>query len=54
MLLAALLLKKHGLSVNELYTHNHWMGHPDSIVQGARKNCPLYIPVSYTHLGLTE
>ena len=42
-LLAALLLKKHGLSVNELYTHNHWMGHPDSIVQGARKNCPLYI-----------
>ena len=37
------LLKKHGLSVNELYTHNHWMGHPDSIVQGARKNCPLYI-----------
>ena len=43
VLLAALLLKKHGLSVNELYTHNHWMGHPDSIVQGARKNCPLYI-----------
>lgn len=43
VLLAALLLKKHGLSVNELYTHNHWIGHPDSIVQGARKNCPLYI-----------
>ena len=43
VLLAALLLKKHGLSVNELYTHNHWMGHPDSIVQGTRKNCPLYI-----------
>lgn len=43
VLLEALLLKKHGLSVNELYTHNHWMGHPDSIVQGARKNCPLYI-----------
>lgn len=43
VLLAALLLKKHGLSVNELYTHNHWMGHPDSIVQGARKNCPLHI-----------
>ena len=43
VLLAALLLKKHGLSENELYTHNHWMGHPDSIVQGARKNCPLYI-----------
>lgn len=42
-LLAAILLKKYGLTVNELYTHNHWMGHPDSIVQGAKKNCPLYI-----------
>ena len=42
-LLAAILLKKYGLTANELYTHNHWMGHPDSIVQGAKKNCPLYI-----------
>ena len=42
-LLAALLLKKYGLTVDQLYTHNHWMGHPDKIVQGARKNCPLYI-----------
>lgn len=42
-LLAALLLKKYGLGIDKLYTHNHWMGHPDSIVQGARKNCPVYI-----------
>ncbi len=41
--LAALLLHKYGLGIDKLYTHNHWMGHPDSIVQGARKNCPLYI-----------
>lgn len=43
VILAALLLKKYGLTVDQLYTHNHWMGHPDKIVQGARKNCPLYI-----------
>ena len=43
VILAALLLKKYGLTVEQLYTHNHWMGHPDAIVQGARKNCPLYI-----------
>ena len=42
-ILAALLLKKYGLTIDQLYTHNHWMGHPDKIVQGARKNCPLYI-----------
>lgn len=41
--LAALLLHKYGLGIDKLYTHNHWMGHPDKIVQGARKNCPLYI-----------
>ena len=43
VILAALLLKKYDLTVEQLYTHNHWMGHPDAIVQGARKNCPLYI-----------
>ena len=42
-LLAAILLKKHGLTIEQLYTHNHWMGHPDEIVRGAGKNCPLYI-----------
>ena len=42
-LLAAILLKRHGLTIEQLYTHNHWMGHPDEIVKGARKNCPLYI-----------
>lgn len=43
VILAALLLKKYGLTVDQMYTHNHWMGHPDAIVQGASKNCPLYI-----------
>lgn len=42
-LLAALLLHRHGLTIDALYTHNHWMGHPDSIVKGVSKNCPLYI-----------
>ena len=42
-LLAAILLKRHGLTVEQLYTHNHWMGYSDQIVKGARKNCPLYI-----------
>ena len=42
-LLAAILLNKYDLTIEQLYTHNHWMGHPDKIVQGARKNCPLYI-----------
>ena len=43
VLLAAMLLKRYGLTVEQLYTHNHWMGHPDKIVQGAKKNCPVYI-----------
>ncbi len=43
VILAALLLKKYGLTTEQLYTHNHWAGRPDKIVQGARKNCPLYI-----------
>lgn len=42
-LLAAILLKKYGLTTEQLYTHNHWMGQPDEIVPKARKNCPLYI-----------
>lgn len=41
--LAAILLLRHGLGIDKLYTHNHWMGHPDSIVYGASKNCPFYI-----------
>lgn len=43
VLLAATLLKRYGLTIEQLYTHNHWMGHPDKIVQGAKKNCPVYI-----------
>lgn len=41
--LCAILLHRHGLSIDNLYTHNHWMGQPDRIVPGAAKNCPLYI-----------
>ena len=41
--LAAMILVDAGLTVNDLYTHNHWMGLPDRIVYGAGKNCPLYI-----------
>ena len=39
VILAALLLKKYGLTVEQLYTHNHWMGHPDAIVQGSSRFC---------------
>lgn len=42
-LLCAVLLHRHGLGIDKLYTHNHWMGQADKIVAGARKNCPLYI-----------
>lgn len=42
-LLSALLLHKHGLGIDKLYTHNRWMGLPDNIVYGKPKNCPLYI-----------
>jgi hypothetical protein len=41
--LAAAILTRHGLTVDQLYTHNHWMGLPDTIVSGAGKNCPLFI-----------
>lgn len=41
--LAAYLLKKYSLGIDRLYTHNHWMGQPDKIVPGVRKNCPIYI-----------
>lgn len=42
--LVAYLLKKHGLSPStDVYTHNYFMGLPNKIVSGAKKNCPLYI-----------
>ena len=41
--LAASILHRHGLGIDRLYTHNHWMGQADRIVPGARKNCPVYI-----------
>lgn len=42
-LLAAILLHRYGLGIEQLVTHNHWGGRADKIVQGATKNCPLYI-----------
>lgn len=42
--LAAYLCKKHGLRPEtDVYTHNYWMYGKDEKVQGARKNCPIYI-----------
>ena len=41
--LAASILHRHGLGIEALYTHNHWMGQADKIVYGAAKNCPVYI-----------
>ena len=41
--LAASILYRHGLGIDRLYTHNHWLGLADRIVPGASKNCPLYI-----------
>lgn len=43
-ILIAVLCKKHGLDPSlDVYTHNWWMHGTDKMVQGARKNCPLYI-----------
>lgn len=41
--LAATVLIELGLTTAALRTHNYWMGLPDKIVNGARKNCPYYI-----------
>lgn len=42
-LLVAILLNKYGLTINDVRTHNYWMGLPNKIVPGQRKNCPVYI-----------
>jgi len=43
-MLSAWLLRENNLSPEtDLYTHNFFMGLPERIVQGARKNCPLFI-----------
>ena len=43
-MLAAWLLHEYGLKPHtDLYTHNYFMGMTERIVQGARKNCPLFI-----------
>jgi len=42
--LVALLCKRHKLDpMLDVYTHNWWMYGVDKIVQGVRKNCPIYI-----------
>lgn len=43
-LLVSYLCEKHGLNpTTDVYTHNFFMGLPDRIVNGVRKNCPIYI-----------
>jgi len=43
-MITAWLLREHSLSPEtDVYTHNFFMGQPDRIVQGARRNCPLFI-----------
>lgn len=43
-MLAAYLAYKYGLDPKyDIYTHNWWMHGSDSVVPGAKKNCPLYI-----------
>ena len=43
-MLSAWLLRENNLTPKtDLYTHNYFMGLPERIVQGARKNCPLFI-----------
>lgn len=42
--LIAFLCDIHDLTINDIYTHNWFMGQPDDkIIYGARKNCPIYI-----------
>lgn len=42
--LVAYLCKQHNLNPRiDVYTHNYFMKLPDSIVNGAAKNCPMYI-----------
>lgn len=41
--LAASILVRHNLTINDLYTHNHWLKKPDKIVNDKKKNCPIYL-----------
>lgn len=45
--LIAAIMKRYGWNISNLYTHNHWMGQPDKIVYGVRKNCPYYLLPKY-------
>mgnify|MGYP002520983586 CR=1 FL=1 len=47
--LIAFLCDIHDLTINDIYTHNWFMGQPDDkIIYGARKNCPVYIIPHWT------
>mgnify|MGYP003617357829 CR=1 FL=1 len=41
--LIAMIMNRHKFPINQLRTHNYWMGLPNKIVVGAAKNCPVYI-----------
>lgn len=45
--LIASIMKRHNWNISNLYTHNHWMGLPDSIAPNAKKNCPIYLLPKY-------
>lgn len=45
--LIASILHRYGWTLNDLYTHNHWMGKPDRIVPDGRKNCPAFLLPDY-------
>lgn len=46
--LIAAIMTRFGWNISNLYTHNHWMKQPDSIVPGVRKNCPIYLLPKYS------
>lgn len=45
--LIASILDRYGWTIDNLYTHNHWMGRADKIVNGASKNCPIFLLPKY-------
>lgn len=41
--LIASILHRYMWTIDNLYTHNYWMGYADEIVPNAKKNCPYYL-----------
>ncbi len=45
--LIASILDRYNWTIDNLYTHNHWKGKPDKIVNDGKKNCPIYLLPNY-------